>query len=693
MNVESSAFGTVTALPPESMAQGIRTSVAALRRHRLMIVLLVLLVLLTARLGLSLITPTYTADTLLLIDERQTRVVQMADVLSDVRPTRTSLLGEVEVLRSRELAKRVIAQLDLENDPVFSPAKVSRWAWLEGLLPDSWSSDTANPSARLSEAEQRARREAQLLKRFLGKLTVKQVTLSPVIRITYDASSPQLAAAIANAVAEQYLTGQVNAKFDAARRATAWLSERLTELRDKVTASEQAVAAYRDRHRFIEVREGASLGAETLSNLNAQYLTAQAKRAEAEARYELVRRVVAGRGAFNTSGDIAGSSLAQQLREQETALSRKVTEQSNRYGDRHPAIIETRSQLDDVRGKLTAEVRRIGEALKNELDIARSREESLRESTQQAQAQVQQADNAQVGLRDLLREAEASKLIYETFLKRFKETSEQQTLQQPQASILSFALPPLTPSSPRKSLVLGLTLVAALGVAVGLALLLDALDTRLRGAEQVEAATGLPVLGMIPLVHRASMSGDPMQAGVGPAIRTLNGSLRLLGETGGGRALCLTSAHSGDGTSTLAAWLGRYAAGQGEQVLLIHCDSQPSELQARPLHDSLHVAAAQPGEALARQVQQARGTYDLVILDAPPLLTAADARFVAHLADATLVVLRWNTVRPEMVSWPLRQLRSATSAVVGVVINHVDVRGHARYGTSDAGYYFGAKDG
>lgn len=669
----------------ESIAVLIRSSLAILWRRKRMIILVVILSWLGTRLALSLATPTYSADALLMIDERQTRVIQIGDVLSDVRPTRTSLLGEVEVLRSRELAKRVMAELELDKNPTFNPVVVSRWAWLSDLLPESG----PDGSRTLSAEELRAREEARLLKRFLAKLTVKQITLSPVIRVSFEASDPKLAAAIANAVADQYLNGQLTAKFEAARRATAWLSERLTDLRDKMTSSERSVADYRERHRIVDVRAGASLGAETVSNLNTQYLTAQAKRAETEARYELVRRVLAGHGALNASGDIAGSPQAQQLREQETAASRKLAELSARYGDRHPAIIDAKGQLDDVRGKLAAEIRRIAEALKNELDISRIREDSLHTSLQQAQAQIQEAEGARVGLHDLEREAEASKLIYETFLKRFKETSEQQTLQQSQASTLSYAVPPITASSPRKSLIMLLTLVGSLGLAVGLALLLEALDTLLRSAEQVEAATGLPVLGMMPRLRPVSLGAVPPDAG--QAIRTLRGGLRLLGGKERGQVLCLTSLKTGDGKTMLAAWLGLHAAAQGERVLLIDCDPHPSlGLDRLPSSETVHVvAAAKSGAALESQISQARAAYDLVVLDTPSLLTAADARFLAPLADATLLVLRWNSVRAEEVRWPLRQLRSATSHDMGVVIAQVDVRDHARHGYRDAGYYLG----
>ncbi len=720
-----------------AQTSNVRETLRVLWRRRMLILSIVLLATVLAYLAVKRIDPQYTATAKVMIETRGSQIVNIKDVMEGLRPSRITFLGEVEVIRSRELAKRVIERLDLAASSHFNPElrKPDGDFSLNPLVLARQLMRSILPvEARVESDEARDERvRNQIINSFLSRLSVRPVSLSPVIDISVTTPDPALSSKVANAVAEAYLASQLEAKFDATKRATVWLNERLEDLRIKVRDSERAAAEYRAEHGMVAGRSN-DLTGERLSDLNARYILAQSERTEVEARYQAVQDVLARGGSVGTTADVLRSPQMQRLQEQESVLARKVAELSTRYRERHPKMIDAKSELEDVRAKLKAEVSKVGSALKSELDIVSARERSLRNAMRQAEGAAATQGTAAVTLRELEREAEANRLIYETFLSRFKETSQQQDLQQADARILSGAVPPLVPSAPRKGLILSVVLLVACAASVALALFLELMDVGLKSAEQVEALTGLPVLSMVPKVPGGKAPGkigryviDQPLSAAAEAVRNVLTSLRLARPDDPVRRVSFTSAVAGEGKSTLCLWLARVAAGQGLKVVLVDSDLRrprlhrilemdnrvgivdviagTTSLEAAIRRDEASgvdvlTARETPGNALEvlgsatyqRTVEALSSRYDLVLIDAPPVLAVSDARVLGQVVDTTIYVIRWDSDKMAVAS-ALKQIEVSGGKLLGTVVTQVDTRRHARYGYGDYGHYYGQYSG
>src|SRR5690606_36890107 len=277
--------------------------------------------------------------------------------------------------------------------------------------------------------------------------------------------SPAKAARIANAYAETYILDQLEAKFDATRQANEWLSRRLGELREQVRDSERAVEIFRTEQGLESLGAGVTVSEQQMSELNAQLILARTALAEARAKYERARQIRGSGRSIESMADVVQSGTISSLRQKQAELARELANLSSRYGSRHPEVVNAEAQRRDIESQIGAEISRILGSLENTVSVSETRVASLEESLRAIRGETGQSGQASVQLRELEREAAANRAVYESFLNRFKETSQQQDLQVPDSRVISMATAPSSPSHPRKGLALALAfmLSAALG--------------------------------------------------------------------------------------------------------------------------------------------------------------------------------------------------------------------------------------
>lgn len=412
-------------------------------RRRGIIGAVTLLGVVLAGLAIVLATPRYSATALVMVAAPQSRVVDMDAVMSGAPADAATVFTEAEVLRAPSLLQRVAQAEGLFNDPEFNTAlkPPGLLALALRLLPEEWEAlirghapvdDPSSPAAR-----------ADTLDEFRDAVSVTPVHRSRVLRVTVESKQPETAARLANALAEAYLTSQLEAKFEATRKATTWLDTRLADLRAEGPRR-------RDRRRRLPCcsgidgyRPGSLDGATTgrgFQPVDPGRIPPLRGRGPSRGR----RRVSNGAGV----PEVLRSPLIQRLKEQEATVLRTVSELATRYGEKHPRMIDARAELAEVRSKIAAEINAIISGLESEVRVARAREDSLRKSLAELESRDAHEETAAVTLRELEREAEASRLMYETFLARFKETSAQESLQEPDSRIVSPAVTPVVPSYP-----------------------------------------------------------------------------------------------------------------------------------------------------------------------------------------------------------------------------------------------------
>lgn len=703
---------------------------------------IVALLMALAVVGVSAITPLYTARTDLIIENREQKVAELKAVLGDIMPDKEGLLSELEVIQSRTIAEQVIQQLRLANDPEFNEA-LKPTGMLARLIADGEQALTAylpetvfaflmrNEKPLPTEEERRAREYERVVDAFLKRLGVSVKGQSRAIVIYFTSESPDKAARIANALADAYIVAQLDAKLEATRRANQWLSVKLRDLRKQVAQSEGAVEEYRRRAGLLQSKEG-TLISQQVTNLNTQLIVARTERAAADARLDQVRQMVRAAGNAQAAADVLGSPTIQELSRQETEIKRKIADLSQEMGDRHPRLISARAELKDVVSKIGAEVNKVVQKLESEAGVARAREAALQRSTQQLESRLGEANASEVQLRALERESDANKTLLQQFLSRSEEITAQSDLAgtQTNARILSKAVVPERPSEPKKLQLLSLIFFAASALAMAIVLLVENMDRGFRSGDQIEQSTGVRTLGLVPVLKARRRAGGPHGFVVknpsslfGESIRSVYTSILISHAKPAPRTVLVTSSQPKEGKTTLAGCLTRICAISGKRAVLVEADLRKPQVhrllgvpqspgltefyrgEAR-LQEILHedkatgafvipsgllgvdptmvLGSTQMRELLAALARD----FDLVVVDSPPLMAVSDARLLAPEMDTSIFVVRWGRTHREVVRQSLRELLDTGASLGGVVLSMVDPDKHARYGFGDSGYYY-----
>ncbi len=695
-----------------------------------------LLLSLLAVLVIYQLVPRYTATTQLLIGINAAKVVDIEEVMTGSLKGESAVIGEMEVIKSRELARHVIDNLHLDQYEEFNP-KLKKPGFLaqfnpKKLIPESWKEAMGLVKIDTRTDEEKA--EAQftnLTNTFLSKLTVSQVKRSQVINLAYESQDPKLAAKIVNEIADKYIVGQLQAKFDATKKATDWLNDQLGELKHKVESSERAVENYRKSHALLEVSKGTGLSQQQLSEVNSQLIIARSQRAEAEAKYQQVESIARNGQDIDSVAEVLNSGLISSLRSQEAEVQRKYSEMLVEYGARHPRMIQMQAEMEDTKGKINMEVKKIAAGLRHSLDVARAREGSLAGSLRQMESKTTGNSQAEVDLHALEREATANKALFETFLGRFKETASTQGISQADARVISFAEIPLGASFPKKNLMLTASVIGSIAFAVFLVFVLERLNPGVRSPEQVQELFNITTLGIVPKLMDLKIKpheyllAKPLSA-LAEAINTLRISLSLLNPDAEVKSVLVTSSVPGEGKTTLAILLGRHSATAGQRVVVVDADlRRPSVAKTFNLkegtlgltdllmhHDlalnDILVNDPETGMKILARGQSAfinpidlfashrmksiidelREQFDLVILDSAPIMAVPDTRILAGLVDKAIFVLNWDSTPKKVVASALHLLsKDGHSNVAGIVLQKVNLAQYGRYGYGDSGYY------
>lgn len=681
-------------------------------------------------------TPLYTGTASVVIDGRQQRVVDTEAVLAGLPADSGTVDTQVEILRSRQLAERVVDELKLTEAPEFNgtlrkPGPLdSVFGEVERLLGRSPASTSA-PTSRSALEEQRLRE--QIVDSVLGRLSIRRVGLTYVMNINFVSADPQTAARVANGFADQYLVEQLEAKFDATRQANDWLSNRSDALRQEVIEAETAVERYRVSNNLLSA-SGTTLTEQEISAYNQQLATVRATQAEAEARLRTARDQLAAGSTGDDVGEALGSGVVQQLRANRATISGRVADLESRYGPRHPDLLRAQRELVDIDTQIQAEIQRLISNLEAQARVARERTASMVASLGSARGTLVANNSARIQLNVLERNAESVRTLYQSVLDRFQETSGQEGIEESDARIVSRAKIPTYQSAPdvRQNLITGLMLAIAAGI--GVIVLAEMLDSGIMTSEEVEQRFGMPALGSVPHLASVADFGDrgespadylirkPLSS-FSEAVRALRTAIThsRVGERI--KVVAISSALPGEGKTTTSVCLARSAAQAGQRVILVDCDLRRRNVNAMlgieptfglldvlngevALENALvldepsgaHVLALTSSSftpkdvfssaAMDRLLAQLRSHYDLIILDTAPTLAVSDTRVLAGLADAVVLLVRWRKTPEKAIGAALKLLDQSGGVIAGVALTQVDMNEQSTYGYGDAGYYY-----
>ena len=686
--------------------------------------------------ALFAITPIYTGTAVVMLDPRQNKTIDVEAVLSGLPADQMTILTQVQIVQSERLASRVIEKLKLDQDPEFN----SELSWSIGHLVAS-----LNPLSLLSRSltvdQLRARTQEEVVRAFEKKLAVSQVGLSSALQIDFDSEDPSKAAAIANAVADEYVEDQLNAKFEATQKATQWLAGRLGELSSEAGAAQAAVEKYKAEHHLTEVVGASGQGTisvldQQIAQVNQQLMQAQTDRAQAEATAARVRSLVAS-GHSAEVNQVVNSPLIAQLRAQQATLVEQQAQLASRYGPEHPKMLDLQAEKRDLEAKIGEEISHVVGTSDNDAAVARAHEAVLQDTLTRLESQSGVQGQDRVKLAQLEANADSSRSLYDTFVARSKQTQQEEGLQVPDARVISVASVPLSASFPRKFLVIAVAIPISLMFGFMVAFILERLDDGFRVASRAEQVLGLPVFATLPDIPATTKTAPGSAPGTAAdlvidhplssfaeAIRGLQMGVSLSNVDKAPKVILLTSAVPGEGKTTTALSLARHIAQTGQRVVIVDADLRRPNIRniignIESTHDLVDVLrgtanldqalVADPkgpalilpvmshvknapdlieSNAMAKTIAHLRTAFDYVIIDSAPILPVNDTKILARLADAVVFIVRWEKTPRTAAFDAVKGLREVRAPLAGAVLTRTDSKRFHYYSFGYSSYYY-----
>lgn len=565
-----------------------------LRRQYAVIIFSTVLTVVVAGIYLKTAVPTYTGQVKILLSSQKTPFVQQQSLVAEAAIDSIQIETQLQVLKSEAVATSVIQGLKLYEDSDFRPS---------GLLQKFFRRVRVWLSLPLEKASDQAPTADQIALAFGSRLSAYRVGLSNVIEVSYNASTPERAAEIANATANTYILDQLNAKFEANKNAATWLQGRLRELGQQALSAERAVNAFKSENNIV-VSDGKLIDDQQIADLNSRLVAARALASDSLARlnrFDEVVRAIAPDSLSLAGIDTPGSEvllnpIINSLRQQYLDFSRREADWSIRFGKGHLAVINLRNRMRDIRTSILEEVRRIAETSRSDYEVAKHKQKQIEEQLAAAVSRSRGTNSAELTMRELETSAKSFRSLYDSFLQRYMGAVQQESFPNADARIISSASPPPSKSKPKSSIVIALGLAAGLGLGVGLGLLRDALDRVFRTSAQLESALRLPCISLIPLLKDITPIASASLPSPGDDARVISRrsagywaatamplsrfaeSIRAiklavdLSESHTAKVVGVTSSLPNEGKTTIAASLAQLIAHAGKRVVVVDCD-------------------------------------------------------------------------------------------------------------------------
>ncbi|NOJ47681.1 polysaccharide biosynthesis tyrosine autokinase [Bradyrhizobium archetypum] len=676
----------------------------------------------------------YTAQADMIIDTKRITWSQSELATENRSVEDPAVESEIETTKSEKVALNVIRRLRLNEDPEFVGAGQGLKQRILALVKLS-----SGPTVERSD-EEIMRGVLATLK---ANLRVTRLGRSYIEQIAYTSLSRDKAAQIANAFADAYIEDQLQAKFEATRRASIWLEQRIGELRQQASDAYKEVQDFKSKNSIIIGVEGKLASEVELDQLGVALAKARADTSQARAKLDRITRVIEQRPYKEDSAipdpvvtDALSNPVITKLRQQFLDDQNKESEWSSRYGPDHQAARNLRTQMAASRRAIWDEISRIAESYKSELQIAKTQEESIDRRMLEVFQQSGATRQSQVRLRELETAANTYRGIYETFLSRFTQSVQQQSFPSTEARVVSAASPPSLPSSPKTGLTLALAAVCGLGLGVMLAFAREQMNRQIHTRAQLEELVGSSCLAVLPtLTAKASSVGkgwkkkdvgafqqiseiEPFSE-TAEALRYIKVAIDL--HPAGGKVIGIVSSLPGEGKTTVAAGFAAFVARSGGRTLLIDADLRnptmtnslgyadtpglldmvankatfdelvitdtkhkfdflPSSTRIRPSNSSDILTSP----AVKQMLKTARNSYDYILVDLPPILPLVDVKAAAMLFDAFVLVVEWGSTSTDEIRKAVATSPVLSERLLGTVLNKADAAVMRRFeGYSD----------
>jgi len=715
-----------TELIAESMlaAHNISRLISAVRRQAKLFLAFCLAGFVVGTIYVVTATPLYTASATIMLNSREVRALHDVSTLSDPQPYDTAEIVEsqVELLRSEKIGLTVIKILNLSSDdPAFTKPNQIDKIWASVMENVGAIMGAEHPS---NDANQNLNRQLKLFNTLNGNFLVKRVGHSFVLQVDYTSPSPSRAADIANAYTNAYMLEQSNEGAEATHHAQKWLQQRTEELRQLSVDADSAAQKFKADHNLLETK-GALVSEQQFNEMTSQFITQRSVTAEAQARYLRIKNVIDTHQADSAVTESLDNHVIIELRTKYLDASRRMIDLERKLGPDHVTVVDLKTTMKEYETQLFQELARIAETYRSAYEVAAAREKALAENLAQQQTVAVKANSAQVELRQLEQKAESTKTLYQSFMQRYQETTQQESFPLTDAHVISEASPPLLPRYPRTPIVLAITLALGVMAGAGVAILRERTDHVFRTLEQVSAELGVDALGLIPMVSPASLL-DHVSDRIAPMMRyAIDNPISAFAETlRSAKVTCdaalkdrspkvigLVSLLPNEGKSTVAKNFASLLALQGATTLLIDADTRnptlthamgyprgqssqtgtsalpplakllsyepDSGLQILPClyaTDDPRVAEGLTYATFRDLLHSSDRSFEYIVVDFPPIGPVVNARGMAAAIDAFILVIEWGTTSRGAVRSALARELLISEKLLGVILNKVDMK-------------------
>jgi polysaccharide biosynthesis transport protein len=620
---------------------------------------------------------------------------------------------QYRILTGRDLTRRVIRKLHLENVPEYNgtappptgvPFLISLERRASELFRREAPADAESP--KIDETPD----ESNLVTAFISHVAVVPVTGSRLVDVTFTARDPKFAALAVNALVDEYVDQNLAMKLEGAQNMIDWLDQEVAKQQVKVQESERGLAEYRDRQNALSLDDKQNIVLSRLNKLNDDVMASKTQKAQKEVLYNQIRAIAAGQSPEAIPA-VAQSTAVQAAKARVIDAQRTRAALAEKYGERHPSLQKATGDLQEAQRQYELEVSRAIQQIKNDYDTAVLEEQTMSRALEAAKADAQDLSKKSVNYNVMEREANSNRQVYESLLQRANELRVSSNSRSNNVRVIDHAEVPRGPMAPagRRTWLLsfGVGLVLAIGVAYGL----DYMNDTIKTPEDVTRRLKLPFLGLVPSVRgdkHPMLASSHVPHDFGESFRALRTSLISKYQADGTKIIVVTSAQPLEGKTTTAANIAMALAYGGSRVLLIDADMRRPGLH-RPLRltnerglsqvltgqarvrdviqrtvdpNLLAITAGKtppnPSELLASERMKtlltnlSHGPFDWIIIDTPPVLAVTDAVILAPAVTGVTFVVGAEMTRRRLAERAIETILQTQPKYAAVVLNKVD---------------------
>ncbi|QFY42182.1 polysaccharide biosynthesis tyrosine autokinase [Candidatus Methylospira mobilis] len=660
--------------------------------------------------------PIYQAEASLMIETREAKIVSVQNLYSEDTNSHEYMQSQFEILKSRELAERVIQSLHLTELPRFrqksDPGRFGWRKWLPFLSPVP----APQPPAVNNEPGSSEKAGEQVIQWFQDSLSVNPVRNSLIVKVGFEDRDPNLAMRIANASAEAFIEGDLNSKLAQAQKASEWLSSRFDGLKEQLTQSEQRLQSFLESEHLIDLEGVYTLTSKEVVAMTEKLVQVRQQRAEAENFYRQVASI------SNLSGeriesipDVGGDVVLNDLKRKLMEVQTQYSEFSKQLGASHPKMQSLAAQNASLTDAIQQHLSALKSRMKNQYEIVAANEQALESAIRENKEEIQSISRKQAQLKELQREVTSNQQLYDMFLTRIKETRETGELQTANSHFIDRAELPRRPVKPKKTQLIVFAFLGSLIFGVISAFLLENLDTSIKGTEGLllEPRMTAALLATLPLLDSERFKPglaylENKQPSFCESVRTLRTRILLARLDNPYKVIMVTSPVGGEGKTTVAINLAfAMSRIKNQSVLLLEADMREPGIaeflglpkrkiglsnmlvDSLPLDEVLFRLRYESGildvltsgstppdileildsERFSEVLQELKTLYDVILIDVPAVQRVSDALILSHEVDAIVYVVKAGVTSLKAAREGITRLRRAQGTICGVVLN------------------------